>query len=80
MKSIVLELLKPDPMSRLGAGEPDSGRGYPGLKSHKFFEGIDWENHHKAEAPFKPAVADINDTSFFSQDKKFDMSDLADIQ
>eukprot|EP00727_Mastigamoeba_balamuthi_P008755 m51a1_g4501 putative protein kinase domain containing protein (678) ;mRNA; r:356641-361440 len=35
------------------------------LRSHRFFEGIDWEQLRAQRAPFVPTISDDADTSFF---------------
>jgi serine/threonine kinase 38 len=42
---------------------------YEGIKSHKFFKGIDWDNLRKLKAPFVPELSSEVDTSNFD---KFD--------
>lgn len=40
---LIDELLKLNPMERLGCGKPGSGRDYETLKKHKFFNGLNFE-------------------------------------
>jgi hypothetical protein len=55
-------LLRMEPKDRIGY--PDNARA---IKSHKFFEGIDWELlvEKKVTPPFVPSVKDEKDISQF---------------
>ncbi|KAI5839870.1 kinase-like domain-containing protein [Morchella snyderi] len=35
------------------------------IKAHPFFDGVDWDSLRKIEAPFKPNLSSITDTSYF---------------
>eukprot|EP00727_Mastigamoeba_balamuthi_P008758 m51a1_g4504 putative protein kinase domain containing protein (1201) ;mRNA; f:371786-380544 len=61
LKDCVDKLLELSPERRLGGGKP----GELDLRSHRFFEGIDWEQLRDQRAPFVPAITDDVDTSFF---------------
>ncbi|KAJ4468251.1 kinase-like protein [Lentinula aciculospora] len=43
-KDLIQRLLVREPTQRLGAGTPDSSSGMSALRSHIFFDGIDWTN------------------------------------
>jgi len=49
---LIKGLLDPDPAKRLGDAD------LPGLKSHDFFKGIDWDKlaRRESQSPFKPGV------------------------
>eukprot|EP00727_Mastigamoeba_balamuthi_P008747 m51a1_g4495 putative serine threonine protein kinase 15 (948) ;mRNA; f:334169-337356 len=61
LKDCVDKLLELSPERRLGGGKP----GELDLRSHRFFEGIDWEQLRAQRAPFVPTISDDADTSFF---------------
>lgn len=63
-----------DPETRLGSG------GLSQIKSHDFFKDLDWDNLNEMEPPFVPQVQNEIDTTFFADDKKFDVKDLQEIQ
>lgn len=42
LRDLIQKLISHDPKQRLGAGEHLSG--YPSIKSHPFFDGIDWDS------------------------------------
>jgi hypothetical protein len=52
-------LLVHEPEKRLGAN------GAAEVKSHPFFQGVDWENLALQKAAFVPQPESINDTSYF---------------
>jgi serine/threonine protein kinase len=62
--SLISRLLHPDPKKRLGANDDASG-----IKTDKFFEGLDWMKLLKKEvAPlFKPPVKSNTDLSHFDE-------------
>ena len=43
-KDLIIKILVKDPLKRLGAGEPGTEYDINHLKSHPFFNGIDWDN------------------------------------
>lgn len=47
------------------------------IKSHPFFKGIDWNNIRRTEAPFKPELKSLTDTSYFPTE---DLADIPDIE
>jgi len=58
-RDLIVRLLLPDPLRRLGGG---------GLRAHKFFKAISWQDAGLGllEPPWKPSLADdINDTTNF---------------
>jgi len=58
---IISKLLLLDPKKRLGSGK----NGSEDIKSHPFFDGIDWESLYRkeVEAPFIPNIEDKDDIS-----------------
>ncbi|KAL7270254.1 Serine/threonine-protein kinase [Rhizina undulata] len=48
---------------RLGRGGAEE------IKAHPFFAGVDWDSLRKIEAPFKPNLSSITDTSYFPTDE-----------
>lgn len=60
-RDLMEKLMCTDRKHRLGAGE----KGAAEIKSHAFFEGIDWENLTKVEGPFVPQIADVESTDYF---------------
>ncbi|TYZ63247.1 hypothetical protein PybrP1_009438 [[Pythium] brassicae (nom. inval.)] len=54
---LISKLLEPDPALRLG---------WEGLRSHRFFDGIDWDTLLDSVPPFVPTLEDPNDTSYFN--------------
>jgi hypothetical protein len=38
------------------------------MQAHAWFKGIDWDNIHRTEAPFKPQLSNAEDTRHFDQD------------
>lgn len=61
--NLIIKLLEPDYKKRLGS------KGFNEIKNHEFFDGIDWDNIRKTEAPIKPFVKDIHDLSNFEKNK-----------
>ncbi|KAG9290882.1 hypothetical protein G9A89_011032 [Geosiphon pyriformis] len=55
-KDLISKLLTGDPEKRLTAAK---------VKSHSFFQCIDWEHIRQQPAPFVPAPNDAQDTSYF---------------
>lgn len=66
-KDLIKKLLKRHASQRLGGGQDDARP----IKSHPFFKHINWRDlvEHKVEPPFKPTIANEEDTSLF--DKRF---------
>jgi 3-phosphoinositide dependent protein kinase-1 len=61
-QDLIDRILVQDPLERLGAGTDEDGNGYAALKSHAFFEGIDWENLGEIQAPYIPDVSKLPPT------------------
>lgn len=53
------KLLLQHPSDRLGAGTDEEGNGYHALKSHPFFEGIEWGNLDSQAAPYVPESGNL---------------------
>ena len=51
-KDLINKILVKDPLKRLGAGEPGSEYDINHLKSHLFFNGIDWNNLENMTPPY----------------------------
>ena len=62
-KDIILQLLRTNDIERLGAGEDCRNNGYNALKSHAFFDNIEWGKLSEKTAPFQP------DSTRFPSDK-----------
>lgn len=61
-QDLIGSLLKSNETERLGAGEDiDSDNGYPKLKSHPFFEGIDFKTLIDMTPPFTPDASKFPD-------------------
>lgn len=73
-QDFIKRLLNYDPNLRLGA------KGLEEIKSHSFFSGFDWDKIDEMEPPFVPQVQNEIDTTFFSDQKKFDVKELEEIQ
>lgn len=58
-KDFMQRLMDTDPVTRLGADGADE------VKSHPFFEGIEWDKVTSAEAAFIPQVTDPESTDYF---------------
>ena len=52
-KDLIISFFEKDPLKRLGAGPPGSGRDFKALKKHPFFAGIDWKNLNKIRPPLR---------------------------
>ena len=50
------------------------------IKKHEFFKDIDWDNIRSMKPPFVPEVQSDIDTTFFGDNKKFNMKELEVIQ
>jgi serine/threonine protein kinase len=62
-QDLVLQLLKTNDIERLGAGEDRDNNGYKALKTHRFFQNVEWGELVNKQAPFQP------DASRFPSDK-----------
>merc|ERR1712154_196682 len=62
-KDLITKLLERDPKKRLGSTDSDIKE----IQRHPFFKNIDWDKLYKREieAPYKPNVKGIDDTSNF---------------
>eukprot|EP00826_Nyctotherus_ovalis_P033907 TRINITY_DN2770_c0_g1_i1.p2 TRINITY_DN2770_c0_g1~~TRINITY_DN2770_c0_g1_i1.p2 ORF type:complete len:163 (-),score=38.75 TRINITY_DN2770_c0_g1_i1:155-643(-) len=65
---LVDKLLVQDPGKRLGS------KGVEEIKSHPFFQGMDWSCLRQQEPPFVPKPANIADTSYFDEKKAFNLN------
>lgn len=55
-RDLIDRILLQDPKERLGAGSEEEGNGYSALKSHPFFDGIDWDRVGYTPSPYIPQV------------------------
>ena len=55
-RDLILKLLDPDPKTRLKASD---------MKSHPFFDGVNWGDLWNQTPPFVPSPVDTTDTSYF---------------
>lgn len=62
-RDIIACLLQPLEQDRLGAGDNDSNNGYSALKSHIFFEGVDWDSLLSITPPYVPHEASLPSSS-----------------
>lgn len=60
-RDLMKKLMCTDRKDRLGAGD----NGAADIKSHAFFEGIDWDNLTKADGPFMPKITNAESTDYF---------------
>lgn len=67
--SLIYGLLTKDPTKRLGHNGAEE------IKSHSFFQGIDWSSLRSQEPPFVPQPTNITDTSYFPSAKEFKVQD-----
>jgi protein-serine/threonine kinase len=66
-----------DPCRFITAPESRLGRnGAQEIKSHPFFEGVDWSTIRYIDAPFIPALKSITDTSYFPTDDLAEVPDM----
>jgi serine/threonine protein kinase len=72
-RDLINKLLVKDPANRLGAGVGDY-LNFSALKSHPFFNGIDWEHLHKLNPPIEHYHAHQNNYHSFSPERKGDLS------
>jgi hypothetical protein len=65
-KKLLLSLIKKDPQTRLGSL---SLGGVDSIKSHPFFDGIDWNKVRNKEykPPIRPKVKSPGDTKYFDK-------------
>ena len=68
--SLINGLLAKNPEERLGH------KGAEEIKSHPFFQSLNWAELRKEEPPFVPQPLAITDTSYFSPEKSFKASDI----
>ncbi|OQS04678.1 3-phosphoinositide-dependent protein kinase [Thraustotheca clavata] len=61
-KDLCDKLLLQDPAQRLGSGTNEDGNGYDALKSHPFFEGIDWARLGQIQSPYVPKISNLPPT------------------
>nr|CCA17511.1 3phosphoinositidedependent protein kinase putative [Albugo laibachii Nc14] len=59
---LIDKILIQDPKDRLGTGLEEDGNGYEALKSHSFFEGINWDTIGSEVSPYIPHVAKLPPT------------------
>lgn len=65
-KDLINKLLCMDPPARLGSNREDKfSSGGEEIRSHPFFEGVDWDTLLEAEAQFVPQLEDPEDTEYF---------------
>ncbi|KAH6682335.1 serine/threonine-protein kinase RIM15 [Plectosphaerella plurivora] len=65
-KDLINKLLCMDPHSRLGANREDKfPSGGEEIRSHSWFEGINWDTLNEDEAQFVPQTEDPEDTEYF---------------
>ena len=69
--SLINALLAKNPADRLGHNGAEE------IKSHPFFQSVNWAELRKEEPPFVPQPLNITDTSYFSPNKSFDASDIS---
>jgi serine/threonine protein kinase len=60
-RDLIERLLDANPKKRLGAGGADE------LKSHAFFNGVDWDELLEHDGPFVPQLDTPDDTSYFEK-------------
>jgi len=72
-KDLIKKLLVEDPNHRIGADSPEGG-GYEALKSHPFFEGIEWKDIHLQTPPElkpNPKVNFVKSNSSLDEEPEF---------
>ena len=72
--NFIQELMEYEPDKRLGFKDVND------IKQHEFFKDVDWNQINKMSPPFIPEVQNDIDTTFFAENKKFDMKELEIIQ
>ena len=50
-KDLIEQLLKIDPMQRLGAGAPGTSNDFKSLMAHPYFDGLDFSRIHQMKVP-----------------------------
>ena len=68
--SLINALLDRNPNNRIGHNGAEE------IKSHAFFQSVNWAELRKEEPPFVPQPLNITDTSYFSPHKSFNASDI----
>ncbi|RMX66154.1 hypothetical protein DD238_002683 [Peronospora effusa] len=63
-KDLIDRILVQEPSGRLGAGSNEDGNGYQALKSHPFFEGIDWDSAGYTQPPYMPEIGRLPPTEY----------------
>lgn len=67
-RDFIDRILLQNPKDRLGAGTDEEGNGYIALKSHPFFDGINWETLESQHAPYIPPVGALPPTDNVSSE------------
>eukprot|EP01022_Parablepharisma_sp_SALTPOND_P004335 TRINITY_DN120110_c2_g1_i1.p8 TRINITY_DN120110_c2_g1~~TRINITY_DN120110_c2_g1_i1.p8 ORF type:complete len:399 (-),score=48.09 TRINITY_DN120110_c2_g1_i1:14734-15930(-) len=62
--------LTSDPEKRLGKGGAEE------VKAHSFFQGVSWSGLRNEEPPFVPTPVNPADTTYFSEEKQFKVTDI----
>jgi 3-phosphoinositide dependent protein kinase-1 len=63
-QDLIDRILLQEPNERLGAGSDEEGNGYVALKSHPFFEGIDWDMVGYTQPPYLPEIGRLPPTEY----------------
>ena len=58
-KDLILHLIKKNPLSRLGSNDQSPGLSMKDLKSHPFFENVDFEKIHKVQSPLLDIITNL---------------------
>lgn len=61
-RDLIDKLLLQEPRERIGAGTDDDGNGYLALKSHPFFDGVDWDRLGSMQSPYLPQIGRLPPT------------------
>jgi serine/threonine-protein kinase RIM15 len=69
-KDLIKQLLIKDPTKRMGNREG----GIQEIKDHPFFAGVDWDKLHDRQALFEPRPRNAEDTSYFGQTDRTNLS------
>ena len=67
-QDLIDRILVQEPSKRLGAGTDEEGTGYVALKSHPFFEGIDWDSVGYTQPPYVPEIGRLPPTDYVRHD------------
>lgn len=67
-RDLIDKLLRLKPSERLGAGPEDSDLSFQALKSHPFFEGIDFEKLSEQEVPVDKSLFEVEEYEKFLHD------------